>query len=88
VPLILQFIRELAEYERLSHQVRATEEKLRATLFGDRPVAEAVIASLDGAPVGYALFFPNYSTWEARPGCTWRTSSCVQAHAEKDWAAS
>ena len=68
VPLILQFIKELAEYEKLAHKVRATEEKLRATLFGERPAAESVIASLDGAPVGYALFFANYSTWEARPG--------------------
>jgi GNAT superfamily N-acetyltransferase len=68
VPLILQLIHELADYEKLSHQVRATEENLHTTLFGRHPVAEAVIASLDGTPVGYAVFFPNYSTWEGRPG--------------------
>ena len=68
VPLILEFIRELAEYERLSHEVRATEEQLRATLFCDRPVAEAVLAFDGEAPVGFAVYFANYSTWEARPG--------------------
>jgi len=68
VPLILQFIRELAEYEKLSHEVRATEQQLAATLFCDHPVAEALIALVDDAPVGFAVFFANYSTWEARPG--------------------
>ena len=68
VPLLLQFINELAEYERLAHEVRATESQLAATLFGERPVAEAVIASYVGEPVGFAVFFPSYSTWEARPG--------------------
>jgi GNAT superfamily N-acetyltransferase len=68
VPLILQLIRELAEYEKLSHQVHATEELLRASLFGDRRFAEAVIAEANGAAVGYALYFPNYSTFEAKPG--------------------
>jgi GNAT superfamily N-acetyltransferase len=68
VPLILQFIRELAEYERLAHEVSATEEQLRATLFGARPVAEVVIASHDDAPAGFAVFFANYSTFLGRPG--------------------
>ena len=68
LPLVLDFIRGLAEYERLAHEVVATEEKLRATLFGPRPYAECVIARWDGAPAGFALFFHNYSTFLAQPG--------------------
>lgn len=68
VALIFAFIRELAEYEKLSHEMVATEEQIGATLFGERPVSEVVIASLDGAPVGFALFFANYSTFLGRPG--------------------
>ena len=65
---ILGFIRELAAYERLSHEVVADEAQLRATLFGARPAAEVLLAELGGAPVGFALFFPSYSTFLARPG--------------------
>lgn len=68
VPLILSLIRELAQYEKLAHEVVADEHKLRATLFADRPYAEAVIAEQEGAGVGFALFFPNYSTFLAQPG--------------------
>jgi GNAT superfamily N-acetyltransferase len=70
VPRILQFIRELAEYEKLPHEVRATVEQLRATLFpaDGKPAAECVLAFLDGQPAGFALYFYNYSTWLARPG--------------------
>ncbi|HEV3051353.1 MAG TPA: GNAT family N-acetyltransferase [Longimicrobium sp.] len=68
VPLILRFIRELAEYERLRHEVVATEERLRDTLFGPRPAAEVVIAEDADEPVGFALFFHNYSTFLAQPG--------------------
>jgi GNAT superfamily N-acetyltransferase len=68
VPLVLAFIRELAEYERLASEVVATEPLLDAALFGERRVAEALIAELDGAPAGFALFFPNFSTFLARPG--------------------
>lgn len=68
VPLILRFIRELAEYEQLLHEVVATEDRLRETLFGARPAAEVVIAEDDGDPLGFALFFHNYSTFLARPG--------------------
>lgn len=70
VPLILEFIRGLAEYEKLSHEVEATEEKLHATLFpaDGRAAAECAIASVDDAPAGYALFFTTYSTFLARPG--------------------
>ena len=68
VPLVLQLIRELAEYERLADELVATEDGLREALFGARAVAEVVIAELDGAPVGYALFFRNFSTFLGRAG--------------------
>ena len=68
VPVILQMIKGLAEYERLSHQVVATEDSLRETLFGPRPAAEVVLAYNGGEPIGFALFFHNYSTFMGRPG--------------------
>jgi GNAT superfamily N-acetyltransferase len=68
VPTIRAFIRGLAEYEKLAHQFVASEESLRETLFGTRPYAEVLIGKLDGTPVGFALFFHNYSTFLARPG--------------------
>jgi len=69
LPLILAFIRELAEFEKLSAGVAATEEKLRTTLFGDKPAAECVLAfAAGGAPAGFAVFFTNYSTFLAQPG--------------------
>ena len=67
-PLLLELIKGLAEYEKLSDQVSATAQDLRDTLFGARPAAEALIAELDGAPAGFALFFSNYSTFLAKPG--------------------
>lgn len=68
VPLIAALIRELAAYEKLAHEAVATEATLRATLFGEKPGAEVAIAELDGAPAGFALFFPNFSTFLGRPG--------------------
>ena len=68
VPQILQFIRDLAEYEKLAHMVVATEEQLRSTLFGAVRLAEVLIASEDDAPAGFAIFFHNYSTFLAQPG--------------------
>jgi GNAT superfamily N-acetyltransferase len=68
VPIILRFIRELAEYEKLSHEVVATDETLRASLFGPRPAAEAVIAYAGSEPVGFALYFHTFSTFLGRPG--------------------
>lgn len=67
-PVILRFIRALAEYEKLAHECIATEEALRATLFGDRPYAEVLLIEEGGAAHGFALFFHNYSTFLARPG--------------------
>lgn len=68
VPLILSFIKELAEYERLPHEVVATEELLRQSLFGERSYAECLIAYQDHTPAGFALFFHNFSTFRGRPG--------------------
>ena len=68
MPLVLAFIRELAEYERLQHEVLATERDLAAALSGVRPYAEVVFACLDGTPVGFALFFHNFSTFLGKPG--------------------
>src|ERR1043165_7186034 len=68
VPLILQFIRDLAEYERMSHRVVATEERLRDSLFGSPRFAEVIIGEEDGRAVGFALFFHSYSTFLAKPG--------------------
>ena len=68
IDLILRFIRELAEYEKLGHQVVATVADLRESLFGKRPVAECVIAEVAGKAVGFALFFHNFSTFLGRPG--------------------
>ncbi|MBI5381316.1 MAG: GNAT family N-acetyltransferase [Opitutae bacterium] len=77
VPLLLQLIRELAEYEHLSDQVNATEERLRAALFpatanaanaAPRPIAECVLAFADEQPAGFVLFFTNFSTFLTRHG--------------------
>jgi GNAT superfamily N-acetyltransferase len=68
VAVILSFIRKLAEYEKLSHQVAATEDLLRKTLFGERRVAEILIAYLADEPAGFALYFHNFSTFLGRPG--------------------
>ncbi len=68
VALILSFIRELAKYENLSQEVVATEEALRANLFGERQFAEVLIAEHGGTPAGFALFFHNFSTFLGKPG--------------------
>ena len=68
VPLILRFIRELADFEKLSGEVVATEEILTETLFGGRRCAEVLIAEVGGEAAGFALYFHNYSTFLGRPG--------------------
>src|SRR5262249_55450301 len=65
---ICRLIRDLAEYERLSHAVSLDEDRLREHLFGTRPYAEVLLAEDEGRVVGFALFFPDYSTFLARPG--------------------
>ncbi len=66
--LILGFIRELATYEKLAHEVTATEKDIETHLFGTHPVAEAIITEYQRIPVGFALFFHNFSTFVGRPG--------------------
>jgi len=68
LPLILEFIQALAEYERLRDACVATEQKLRETLFSSPPAAEVIIARVDGEPMGFALFFHSYSTFLAQRG--------------------
>lgn len=68
IPLILSFIRKLAEYERLSSKVVADEEQLRKSLFGPRPAAEVAIAYFGEKPAGFAVYFHNFSTFAGRAG--------------------
>jgi GNAT superfamily N-acetyltransferase len=68
IPVILQLIRDLATYERAPNDVSATEDQLRRVLFGDKPSAEVLIAREGSVPVGFAVFFHNFSTWLGRPG--------------------
>ena len=68
VPLILEFVQALAEYEKLAHEVEATEERLRTTLFGTKPSAECILAFVGEQPAGFAVFFESYSTFLAKPG--------------------
>lgn len=68
LPLIAMLIRDLAAYEKLSHEVRFDDAALHRHLFGPRPHAEVIIGEVDGAAHGFALFFHNFSTFEGRPG--------------------
>ena len=68
VPLLLELFGELAEYEHLEHELKATAEQLREALFGARPAAEALIAARDSQALGYALFFPTFSSFLASSG--------------------
>ena len=68
VDLILSFINGLAEYEKLSHEVVATDGGLRDTLFGENPKAEVILGYYENQPVAFALFFHNYSTFLGKPG--------------------
>lgn len=68
IPLILKFIRSLAEFERLSHEALPDENALRESLFGERPVATVVFAYWEAEPVGFAVYFTNFSTFMGKPG--------------------
>src|ERR687888_1284234 len=68
VPMILQLIRDLATYERAPNEVTATEEQLVGVLFGERPAAEVLLAFEGQSPIGFAVYFYNFSTWLGRPG--------------------
>jgi len=68
VPIILGLIRQLAEYEKLTHEVTATEQDVRASLFGERPAAEVLLAYAGDVPIGFAVFFQSFSTFLGKPG--------------------
>src|SRR5215468_263488 len=68
VPTVLSFIKKLADYEKLTHEVVATESLIRETLFGPRRIAEVAIGYFEDKPVGFVLFFHNYSTFLGKPG--------------------
>jgi GNAT superfamily N-acetyltransferase len=68
VPLILEFIKGIAEFEKLSHLVEATEETLMESMFGERPYAEVFFAELEGVPAGFTVFFHNFSTFVGKQG--------------------
>ena len=85
VPVILRFIKALAEYERLSHEVVATEEDLRRHLFGENRVAEVVIGYEDLLPVGFALFFHNFSTFLGKPGIYLEDLFVLEEHRGKGY---
>jgi GNAT superfamily N-acetyltransferase len=80
VATILGFIRELAAYEKLTHEVDATEDMLALGLFGPHPYAEGLIAETDGVPVGFALFFHTFSTFVGKPGLYLEDLYVQQAH--------
>lgn len=67
-PMLLQFIQELAEFEKAPHEVTATVESFEATLFSENPAAHALICEFQGKPAGYAVYFFNYSTWQGKTG--------------------
>ncbi|AKB37227.1 Diamine acetyltransferase [Methanosarcina siciliae C2J] len=68
VSLILEFVKGIAEFEKLSHLVRATEENLKESMFGEKAYAEVFFAELDGVPAGFTVFFHNFSTFVGRQG--------------------
>lgn len=68
VPVIMRFIRGIAEFEKLSDEVVATEQVITETLFGERPAARVILADVDGEPAGFAVYFFNFSTFVGRPG--------------------
>ena len=85
VPLVLDFIKKLAEYERLSHEVVATEEQLEKFLFGEEKVAEVVIGYEGDLPVGFALYFYNFSTFLAKPGIYLEDLYVLEEHRGKSF---
>ncbi len=85
VPLILDFIRKLADYERLSHEVVATEADLEKYLFGQEKVAEVVLGYEGDLPVGFALFFHNFSTFLGKPGIYLEDLYVLEEHRGKGY---
>ena len=85
VPLILDFIKKLADYEKLSHEVVATEEDLMHYLFGAEKVAEVLIGYEGKQPVGFALFFHNFSTFLGKPGIYLEDLFVLEEHRGKGY---
>jgi GNAT superfamily N-acetyltransferase len=83
IPTIFSFIMQLADYERLKHEVVATEARLRETLFGETRYAEVIFAVVEDQPVGFALYFHNYSTFLAKPGLYLEDLFVVPSHRGK-----
>ena len=83
VPLILEFIRDLAEYEREPQAAVATAADLLRDGFGPEPKFRVDIAEWSGEPAGFAFYFWNYSTWLGKPVCIWKTFSCGRAFAAR-----
>jgi GNAT superfamily N-acetyltransferase len=83
LPLILSFIRKLADYEKLTHEVVVDEQTLRESLFGHSAAAEVVLAYLDREPVGFAVYFRNFSTFSGRPGIYLEDLFVEPAHRSK-----
>jgi GNAT superfamily N-acetyltransferase len=80
VPLLLELIRDLAEYERAVEAARGTEDLLHRALFGENAVAEAVIAEVNGVPAGFAIYYRTFSTWQCLPGLWLEDLFVVPAH--------
>lgn len=78
--LVADFIRKLADYEKLAHEVRFEPELMREHLFGPRPAAEVLIGEIDGAPAGFALYFQTFSSFKGQPGI-WLEDLFVEPHA-------
>ena len=78
--LVAAFIRKLADYEKLAHEVRFDDATLHGHLFGERPAAEVLIGEVDGTASGFALFFQTFSTFEGKPGI-WLEDLFVEPHA-------
>lgn len=85
IPLVLDFIKKLAEYERLSHEVVATEDDLERYLFGSEKVAEVLIGYEEEVPVGFALFFHNFSTFLGKPGIYLEDLFVLEEHRGKGY---
>lgn len=85
MPLILDFIRKLGDYERLSHEVVAREEDLEQYIFGEHPVAEVLIGYEGELPVGFALFFHNFSTFLGKPGIYLEDLFVLESHRNKGY---